>query len=151
MLTISVMGQIKYMYKRKGFHKKVKEYTEEAIKQSRNGTRVTDILNSILMIANLPPVQRALPKNLILARLWFAKEKPNMGHFLKYIIKNIQSLDKGFQVTTDENEDVTVSGKIFALIADPTARANILNMSQFNAYSSCSFCHHPGVSVATGN
>lgn len=49
----------------------------------------------ILMIANLPPVQRALPKNLILAGLWFGKEKPNMGHFLKHIIQNIQSLEIG--------------------------------------------------------
>lgn len=46
-------------------------------------------------ISNHPYIRRKSPKNIILAGLWFAEEKPPMQFFLKPIIEMLLELESG--------------------------------------------------------
>lgn len=48
-----------------------------------------------LMITNMPYSQRILPKNMLLAGLWYGKEKPIFSIFMKLIIESLQKLERG--------------------------------------------------------
>ena len=52
----------------------------------------------ILMITNMPYSQRILPKNMLLAGLWYGKEKPIFSIFKKPIIELLQKLERGIYI-----------------------------------------------------
>lgn len=83
-------------------------------------------------------------KELILAGLWFGKDKPNMNIFLEPFVEQMNELLKnGVECILNE---VKTCIKIFPLICsvDCIARAAMQGFSQFNGKYGCCFCLHPG-------
>ena len=102
-----------------------------------------------LMVNKLPYNVRT--KELILAGLWFGKDKPNMKVFLAPFVESMNILSiKGVQCNINGIEQCI---KIFPLVCcvDAVARAPVQGFSQFNAHHSCGQCLHPGEWVRSSN
>lgn len=121
----------------------------------------------LLSINELPFAERKLPKNILLAGLWFAKKKPVMGVYLKPVIEMLRSLETtgiillfsntvrmksfiGFEAHPPALETpIRVNAFVIASALDLPARALVLNFTQFNGFNGCSFCEQPGCSFGT--
>lgn len=94
------------------------------------------------MLNELP--YKVKTKELILAGLWFGKDKPNMNVFLEpYVDKMDELSTNGIECNIN---DLKKNIKIFNLICcvDSVARAPVQCFMQFNGKYGCSLCLHPG-------
>ena len=97
-----------------------------------------------LQIANLPPLLRFSPSNIITCGVWFGQKKPDMASFLSPILHQLDRLSVvGFSFFCAEGNK-TVRLKPLFSIFDLIAKAPILNMKQFNGEYGCPTCLHPG-------
>lgn len=95
-----------------------------------------------LMINELPIHVRST--ELILAGLWFGKDKPNMNVFLGPYVDKMNILSKEGINCRIKDKDLNV--KVFTLIGclDSIARAPVMGFVQFNGCYGCPQCLHPG-------
>ncbi|XP_051176780.1 uncharacterized protein LOC127291625 isoform X1 [Leptopilina boulardi] len=98
-----------------------------------------------LMVKELPFSVRS--KELILAALWFGKDKPNMNVFLDPFVNSMNKLSV-LGVPCNLNNSISRI-KIFPLVCsvDCVARAPVQGFNQFNGKYGCGLCLHPGVWV----
>ena len=104
-----------------------------------------------LQLANLPPLLRFRRDNIITCGLWVGQTKPNMDILLPPILQNIDYLNAlGMPFQTPEGTDVVVRVALLFGVFDLIAKAQVLNMKQFNGSYGCATCLHPGVRVFHG-
>ena len=103
------------------------------------------------IVNELPYQLRLLKENVIIGRLWFGEEKPNMCVFLKHIVTELVTLERdGILVKSPSIPHPFVSKVILlAGTCDLPAKCLILNMIQFNGMFGCSKCIQPGSSFST--
>ena len=83
-------------------------------------------------------------KELVLAGLWFGKDKPNMPIFLEPCVDQMNKLSsKGVQCIINGVEKCI---NVFTLICcvDSVARAPVQGFTQFNGAYGCGQCLYPG-------
>lgn len=91
----------------------------------------------------LPPSIRFNLNNIIIAGLFWGEKKPNVLQFFRPFSEEAEKMElDGFIING-------VSFKVFFTHGtfDLPAKAQMLNMKQFNGYYSCGYCHHPGTTV----
>lgn len=101
------------------------------------------------VLNELPPKQRK--ENIFLIGLWFGTGKPTMTTFLHPFTEELRKLGSiGMKWV---KAGLIVCSRVFACIcsADSVARCILQNIHQFNGLHGCSWCIHPGESVAKGN
>ncbi|XP_077535918.1 uncharacterized protein LOC144148211, partial [Haemaphysalis longicornis] len=97
----------------------------------------------IQLVVNELPVPERMRK-LVLAGLWFRKEKPHMGIFQAPLVETMHSLaDEGF-LLHHKGKEKLFRGFCICCAVDSVARAPMQGMKQFNAYYGCNWCLHPG-------
>ena len=89
-----------------------------------------------LSVLNLPPTLRCMFVNIVLAKLWFGRGKPDWKIFFDQIK---EGLDRRPAIEIN-GVSWTLMFEVKILVADLPAKASILNIKQFNAYFGCSFC-----------
>ncbi|CAF1090034.1 unnamed protein product [Brachionus calyciflorus] len=86
--------------------------------------------------------------NMILAGLWHGSQKPDFFNFMKPIVEEPESLEKGEIVKIDSNLEIINFFLIFSVLDKP-ARSALLNMKQFNGFFGCLKCYQKGESLET--
>ena len=126
-----------------------------------------------LVINELPPQVRFSKKNVILAGIWFSRDKPTMTTYLAPVIAEINKLTSqgiqyyssiiimsviiviiilsGFSVKTADGVDRIVRARLLLCSVDLPARALVLNMKQFNGEYGCCYCKDKGVTRPTSS
>lgn len=93
----------------------------------------------IQLVVNELPVPERMRK-LVLAGLWYGKEKPHMGIFQAPFVQTMRSLvDEGFLLHHKGKEKIFRAICICCAI-DSVARAPMQGMKQFNAFYGCNWC-----------
>lgn len=95
-----------------------------------------------LMVNELPFDVKS--KELILAGLWFGKDKPNMNAFLNPFVEDLNKMShKGIKCIL---KGLETKIKVFPLVCcvDSVARAPMQEFVQFNGSYGCGHCLHPG-------
>lgn len=95
-----------------------------------------------LKLNELPAQERS--NNLILAGLWFNKNKPDMTVFLGRFVELLNRVtDAGIRCLIKEEERIL---KLFVnnCCCDAVARAPIQGVKQYNGSFGCNWCLHPG-------
>lgn len=106
----------------------------------------------ILLVQNyLPPSVRYWRKNLILAALYYGDGKPDMNELFLPLAKEMKELQVKKIEFSVENVRVELQPFILSCCVDLPAKAALQKFVQYNGYHACSFCHHPGVSIANPN
>lgn len=98
-----------------------------------------------LVINEVPPEQRM--KKLVLAALWFGKDKPKMELFQGAFVDAMNVLgDDGFLLEFEGEEKLF---KAFCLCSavDSVARAPMQGVTQFNGHQGCNWCLQDGEKV----
>ncbi|KAK3913213.1 Halomucin [Frankliniella fusca] len=102
-----------------------------------------------LVVNELPYKKRILPRNIILAGLWFGKAQPNPNIFLKPLKESLDKLSSdGYNLKLPDRSVVNVKGKILCGTCDLPAKAKFMRMKQFNGASSCAKCLCAGMRYA---
>lgn len=100
-----------------------------------------------VIVNNLNPIYRFKTSNIIVTALWFNTKHPPMKVLLKPLIEEIVNLrEKGLTIVVD-NEVHVFNVSILCATLDAPAKSNVQNIIQFNGFSSCSYCEHPGTSI----
>ena len=89
-----------------------------------------------LTCVNLPPKTRGMFQNISLMALWHGIQKPNWQDVLRKVKFELENLSNGFEV---ESLGV-IKCKVELLVCDMPAKANALNMNQFNGFNGCTHC-----------
>ncbi|XP_077499274.1 uncharacterized protein LOC144110296 isoform X1 [Amblyomma americanum] len=98
-----------------------------------------------LMINELPPSKRM--KNLVLAGLWFGKDKPHMGIFQGAFVEVMNKLSQeGFDLNY-EGRKQNFKAFCTCCAVDSVARAPMQGVTQFNGYHGCNWCLQKGERV----
>lgn len=106
------------------------------------------IWNFVLVILELPLVERYKPENILTAGLWFGDHKPNPNVFLRPIKNSLRQLFKGHEIfVKDLNESKIVRGLIISGTCDLPAKAVFLNMNQYNGGFGCQVCKQDGITI----
>ena len=95
-----------------------------------------------LVINELPYEKRFKKENLILAVLWFGEEKPFPNLFLFPLHDEMQQLSNGADYEKPGAE--IVKRIIICGTCDLPAKANFLNMKQYNGIFGCHKCQQEG-------
>ena len=102
-----------------------------------------------LEIANLPVHLRFRHDNTVICGLYVGERKPSMELLLKPVMRSIDHLHCiGFPFKCPEGT-TTVRVKLLFGVFDLIAKAQVLNMKQFNGAYGCSVCLHPGKTGTT--
>lgn len=81
---------------------------------------------------------------MLLAGVWYSKDKPTMTTFLKPIVEEINSLyTQGLVISTPDGKQTLLCVLLMCAV-DLPARAIVLNMKQYNGMYGCSFCYDTG-------
>ncbi|XP_041860674.1 uncharacterized protein LOC121652139 [Melanotaenia boesemani] len=101
-------------------------------------------------INELPYTQRT--EHVMVAGLWFGRERPNMDVLLKPFVDECCDLAQNPFDWKDSSGKVR-SSKVFSLIcsSDAVARPLLRNCKQFNGEHGCDWCLHPGLVVKKGS
>lgn len=96
------------------------------------------------VINEIDPLERFNFENSILCSLWFDRD-PDMGLFLMYFVEQMKTLNTN-PILIKNNEGVVKKVKVVPLLftMDVIARCLLQKFTQFNGYSGCGFCLHPG-------
>ena len=103
------------------------------------------------VINELPHRQRILKENCILAGLWFGEAKPNMGIYLKTIVKELITLENPGIVISSPFVPLPFLCKAILLAGscDLPAKCLVLNSMQFNGNYGCNKCLQSGETFYT--
>lgn len=103
------------------------------------------------VINELPYKQRVLKENCILGGLWFGEAKPNMGIYLKAMVKELMQLENQGIVISSPFVPAPFLCKVILLAGscDLPAKCLVLNSMQFNGNCGCSKCFQPGETFYT--
>ena len=95
-------------------------------------------------IANLPPPVRFQKDNIVIGGIWCGQTKPNMSVIFTPLLKDIRLWNVvGFDFESPEGHK-TIRTKLLFGVYDLIAKAQVLNIMQFNGYYSCPTCLNPG-------
>lgn len=98
-----------------------------------------------LTINELPYKLRIRKENIVLVGLWFGSNKPSANHFMYKFRPKFETLLRG-QIITLLGQNITVRGIILAGTCDLPAKAQFLNMMQYNGEFGCNHCKDKGES-----
>jgi len=88
---------------------------------------------------------------MILCRLWYGRDKPNMHLFLKSFVNELTVLhETGISRNVVGEPDVHIKVHIIVSPVDSVARPVLQEIVQFNGCYSCSFCLHKGQQISVG-
>lgn len=77
-------------------------------------------------------------------------QKARNVDFFRPFIADLQSLENGISINTDENDCTTVKGLVLVGTADLPAKFTVCNMTQYNGKYSCPCCLQSGQSATAG-
>ena len=98
-----------------------------------------------LCINELPKEYRYNKKYIIPALIYCDKQKPNMHTLLPPLFDKINKLNKdGFMVDTETHGKIHSHAMIFLATADLPAKADLMQMKQYNGEYSCNYCLDKG-------
>lgn len=103
-----------------------------------------------LIINELPYEARMRQENMLLAGLWFGKQKPFMGTYLYPFYNSFKKLSEGIQCCSPDRGTVTSRSILLCGTADLPARSLICNGVQFNGAFSCWKCQQRGETAKVG-
>ena len=96
----------------------------------------------------VPPEKRK--RHAMLAGVWVGHKKPDLNQILEPLINAFMTLyADGMEVTLPDGSITRSHSLIFSVHADLPAKAQLLNMHQFNGAYSCIHCYCMGESVKT--
>lgn len=101
-----------------------------------------------LVVNELELKKRFELHNIIIAGVWIGP-KPNYIHYLKPIITELLSLEKGEILSLNQHLEELIHVFLIFGVFDKPARAAMLNMMQYNGKFGCLKCYHPGESQKT--
>jgi len=110
----------------------------------------TSIWPLYLIINELPYKQRMNRENMILAGLWFGKDKPAMSTFLKPFLESMKHFDEGVKMTSPERGTFTCKAYLLAGTADLPARCLLCHSVQYNGAYGCWKCLQKGRTAKVG-
>ncbi|XP_077258856.1 uncharacterized protein LOC143895532 isoform X2 [Temnothorax americanus] len=99
-----------------------------------------------LTINELPYKLRMKRENTLLVGLWFGSNKPSANHFMYKFRPKFETLFRGQIITLPGQNVITVRGIILAGTCDLPAKAQFLNMMQYNGEFGCNHCKDKGES-----
>ncbi|XP_049511151.1 uncharacterized protein LOC125939771 isoform X1 [Dermacentor silvarum] len=99
-----------------------------------------------LIINEVPPEQRM--NKLVLAALWFGKEKPNMELFQGAFVDALNKLGEEGFLLEHEGEEKVFKAFCICCAVDSVARAPMQGIMQFNGYYGCNWCLQQGERIA---
>ncbi|XP_037502213.1 uncharacterized protein LOC119376472 [Rhipicephalus sanguineus] len=99
-----------------------------------------------LLINEIPPEQRM--NKLVLAALWFGKEKPDMGLFQGPFVDALNKLGEYGFLLEHEGKEKVFKAFCICCAVDTVARAPMQGVMQFNGYYGCNWCLQRGDRVA---
>lgn len=99
-----------------------------------------------LTINELPYKLRMKRENILLVGLWFGSNKPSANHFMYKFRSKFETLLRGKIITLPGQNVITVRGIILAGTCDLPAKAQFLNMMQYNGEFGCNHCKDKGES-----
>lgn len=96
----------------------------------------------------LSPNVRYIPKNILVVALYYGTKKPNMQTFFLPLLQELKLIEQcgGFCIEKNDKK-VRFLPFILQCCCDLPAKAEVQGMLNFNAYQSCGYCLHPGVSI----
>ncbi|XP_049272799.1 uncharacterized protein LOC125758995 [Rhipicephalus sanguineus] len=97
----------------------------------------------IQLIVNEVPAEQRMSK-LLLAALWFWKEKPNMELFQSTFVKQMSQLSESGFVLEQKGQLQTFKAYCICCVVDSVARAPMQGVTQFNGYFGCNWCLQKG-------
>nr|XP_037269998.1 uncharacterized protein LOC119161561 isoform X2 [Rhipicephalus microplus]XP_037285845.1 uncharacterized protein LOC119178705 isoform X2 [Rhipicephalus microplus] len=133
-------------------------YHKFAASTQQCGPRITFTLNAdgtplfkssgtsiwpIQLIVNEIPAEQRMSK-LVLAALWFWKEKPNMELFQNTFVKEMSHLSENGFVLERKGQLQTYKAYCICCAVDSVARAPMQGVTQFNGYFGCNWCLQKG-------
>ena len=96
-------------------------------------------------VVEMPISHRYRFRSILLAGLWFGKQKPNMELFQRNFVNEVKELVRnGFTVELENGSILNCTFRIQNQSADLPAKASSLRMKQFNGLFGCGYCLHPG-------
>lgn len=110
----------------------------------------TSIWPVFMVINELPYKIRMMRENMILAGLWFGRQKPSMSTFLKPFKQTMLAFHKGIEVTSPERGDFICHGFLLVGTADLPARSLLCNSVQYNGAYGCWKCVQKGITAKVG-
>lgn len=96
------------------------------------------------VINELDPSVRYKPENIVVCGFWFGGN-PIMELFFKPFVQEIIAINKTGLTLQISDQKFTILPLIATL--DTVAKDKLQNKTQFNGYSSCSYCLHPGTLI----
>ncbi|KAK0176931.1 hypothetical protein PV328_001029 [Microctonus aethiopoides] len=97
-----------------------------------------------LTVNKLPIKERAKRCNILLAGLWFGKNKPDANYFFTKLWLQFENLSKGQYFILPDKQIIKVRGLLLYGACDLPAKSLFLNMTQFNGKYGCPACLCPG-------
>ncbi|XP_062599997.1 uncharacterized protein LOC134261585 [Saccostrea cucullata] len=103
-----------------------------------------------LVINELPFKLRMFKENMLMAGLWFGRNKPVMGTYLSPFLDCFKKLHEGIQCFSPFRGNFTCSGYLLCGTADLPARSLVCNGVQYNGSYSCWKCLQKGETSKRG-
>lgn len=98
-----------------------------------------------LVINELPYQERFKRENMIMAGLWFGPKKPSANLFMETFRGDLEKLSRGvFFETAGNDEPISVRGFVICGTCDLAAKAQFMNMKQYNGYYGYQNCKQKG-------
>lgn len=97
-------------------------------------------------INELPPNVRFNQNFNLLGALWFGSKEPDMSLYLAPFVKEMEDLyNEGFVWEPSPGELIRTKAILLLGVFDSVAKPKVQSHHQFNGYSGCGYCYHPGV------
>lgn len=103
-----------------------------------------------MTINELPYKVLMMRENMILAGLWFGKQKPSMSTFLKPFKQTMYEFYKRIEIISADQGSFVCRGFLLAGTADLPARSLICNSVQYNGSFKCWKCLQNGKTTKVG-
>lgn len=105
-----------------------------------------------VIINELPKEHRYKKKYVLPAYIYCDKHDPNMSTFLNPLIEKLNVLNAGgINVPDSADGNINVRGMLFVTTADLPARADLMNMKQYNGKCGCHLCKSEGQGYGPNN
>jgi len=104
-----------------------------------------------LVVNELNYKARTSRENVILAGLWFGREKPNPNLFMGPLHSDMSVLEnEGHLFERSDGPPVLVKGKLLLGVADLQAKNHFMRQRHCNGFYGCTICTTPGQRFPTG-